>query len=78
MDSTHSVGGNLRDKHLADPIVIRLDPLRRATAANEVGGAKHRDKRLPFACDSAGVADELESHRPATDRQRLEEAARSH
>ena len=76
VDPAHGVGGNLRGQHLANPIVIGLDPLRRAAAANEVGGAEHRHERLPLARDAARVADELGRHRPAADRQRLEEAAR--
>ena len=47
VDPAHGVGGNLRGEHLANPIVIGLDPLRRAAAANEVGGAEHRHERLP-------------------------------
>ena len=76
VDPAHRVGGNLRGEHLANPIVIGLDPLRRAAAANEVGGAEHRNEGLPLALDPARVADELRRHRPAADRQRLEEAAR--
>ena len=74
VDPAHGVGGNLRGKHFADPIVIRLDALRRAAAANEMGGAEHRHERLPLARDAARGADELGRHRPAADRQRLEEA----
>ena len=76
VDPAHRVGRNLRGEHLANPIVIGLDPLRRAAAANEVRGAEHRHERLPVARDPARVADELRRHRPAADRQRLEEAAR--
>ena len=76
VNPAHGVGVNLRGEHFADPIVIRLDPLRRAAAANEVGGAEHRHERLPRRARPARVADELGRHRPAADRQRLEEAAR--
>ena len=63
-------------EHLANAIVIGLDAIRRAAAANEARGAKHHDERLPVARDPARVADDLGRHRPAADRQRLEEAAR--
>ena len=76
VNPAHGVRGNLRGEHFADPIVIRLDTLRRAAAANEMGGAEHGHESLPRARDPAGVADQLGRHRPAADRQRLEEAAR--
>ena len=74
VDPAHGVGRNLRGQHLADPIVIRLDPFRRAAAANEVGGPEHRHKRLPLAGDPARIANELGRHRPAADHERLEES----
>ena len=74
VDPAHGVGRNLRGQHLADPIVIRLDPFRRAAAANEVGGPQHRHKRLPLAGDPARSANELGRHRPPADHERLDES----
>jgi hypothetical protein len=76
MDSSDLVRSDVDGKHITNPIVIGLDPFRRAAAANETGGAQHGYKRLPLARDPACIADELGCHRPAADRQRLEEAPR--
>ena len=44
VDPALGVGSNLRRQLFADPIVIDLDPLGRAAAANEAGRTEHRDE----------------------------------
>ena len=73
MEPPALVGADQRHERFADPIVVQLDALRGAAAAQEMFGAKLGNERPIVAFETARLVHDLRRHRPAAERQHLQE-----